>query len=581
MGYYAIASIQDDNGNIAGARLFDAEKQKLYNARNSEIIAYLNSGKTIYNLGLKRKEIVWTQGKSDRYPIISLNGNITNPNITTVVQVYKEDSNGLKSYTLVAPNGDFRIVKENIAIQLGKRFGFSNCKVTSKDGSMFISSISGNIPELSISISFKIINREDLYIKLPLDGSVDTIEIPDIVGGISTDTIKRVIYTQPQLSALIKKITFPARMKFAFSSWFSYTRNLEEVEFKGVVAPIDSAFKNLKRLRIVKAQQIQLDYTNEIFLGCESLKEFKITNQVRTALHNKTFEGCTQLDINKVIRDLKVSRLENSIFGGITCEKLVIPASVVSIGFLLFDGIKGLKEIYIAGRNTNIVSGPFSGEGHSAFQFDSQVTMYVKRKSKTYERIQEMGEENFKNLNIAFLSEDKDEEIFVAKALLLGKDLGDSVSLSEAKFIELLKMTKKEDIVNFMHKVMQDWLYTNSGNLELHTYNVIICYPMYGREVKCYTVDDNYVLNYKSKTYIVVTDKDLLLQITDSRIPTNRFKRKRFIPEKDAFELPIIMTPQYGKIDKITFNKDLHTCEVVYRNKEKVRFEYLKRIWRQ
>ena len=142
MGYLLIGCIYDNN-NSAGYRILDDNTGRCLDIKNSELISEIKNGRIyIDNAELTAKnDLKGTNGSLDRYPKLDINGTLlSNTRLNPVIIIGKIDDNRYKVCNYL---GEIRTMHKESLIEYAKIAGIANGKITNKNGSDIISSISG------------------------------------------------------------------------------------------------------------------------------------------------------------------------------------------------------------------------------------------------------------------------------------------------------------------------------------------------------------------------------------------------------------------------------------------------------
>lgn len=584
MSVAAIAVFVNGNEPV-GARLYNDETHKFKDLSNKDILRYLEKN-NVLNLKTHKGQVSWSSGVYSRYPMIYRDGHIENSEKATIIGETTD-----KQYRIVNYEGRVVTIDNATAIKYGKVKGFTNCKVSNKDNTLFIQSIYGEIPVLEDKLKMTLDENGYLDITLPLTGDNTTLEIPELVGFSRTNEITYVAIKPVNEAAKIRKLILPKNIWYILNSMVINMPNLEEVISYSPKLVIDSgAFSGYKQLKKVYAMGIS-EIRSRAFANCISLEGVYSKNGIGF-IGNNSFYNCQKLDVNKLINTPIMNITSKEAFKKCRAEKISFPKECKLVDLIALKGLQGVHEVRFNSTNTTIQDRS-TGEEYPKSDFFAEFSgdVYIMEGTNlaglnlyTSSMIYKPSEENNwmfnKDTKVHFVKladVDPNAAKTVAKAQMLGiKTENGELYITEYKDIAIVLGGRPvKEVRDFMVRASN--IVFASGNyvsadIKLDKYMIKMASPMGGRAVMNCTdfgeCEDGIYYRSPRKTYIIPTKREFVVDYM-----MNNVSRYTYGYGGSQTVLPVICVKSMGKIDHINYDKENKKVVVTYRNKDRVSYK--------
>lgn len=518
MSLYAIATIKA-NGDAVGIRLYNSKYDRMTDYSIQFILEQLRRGTKIENLGLKDNKLDWTCGAESRYPSIN-NGQLGNVKSVTVIYVTKGES---KKYFMVDAFGNHGFLPEDQAILMAKRFGLTNCKLVTRGHTEFIQSISGNLAEVEVKPSKPYIKDDTLIIPVPMDGSVTTLDIPEMVHGVPTNILQKIIITPIQALNFIRTIRLPASFNRITNDLVSSFLRAQRIIVCGHSVEIDAkAFSRFVNLEEIYFREISY-IGHKAFEGCEKLRKVYVEGTVKE-IKDQAFVGCKSLDPNVVTEQKVCSYAGSNVFKGCKAETLHMSSYTNEVDRKSLNGIVGLKRIIWDGAICYIASRYFTGEGFDYPYLEFIVQPDTKVTYLNSERSDSFGDELDKRVTLKReYTISKDEQSIRLKSKLIGvSNSVNRLAKTKEEVLRAFSAASQNEINNALNRIVASSMYGayRSMSCQLGSTHVNIS-PRYMRQDKVkrsYRVGNNHVVYYGGMCLIFIGEKEFVLRgLTSTR----------------------------------------------------------------
>ena len=277
IGVIKVGSIK---GPISGIRILDIDVNKTMDITLQSIIDALTNGLEVINLTQQNGKLVGINGAVNRYPLI-IDGIPYNKSPLIVLKIM---NNG--DYIVSDFKGEIVRMSEDDVIRYSETEGIANGKVVTKDGTRFISAISGEYErESPVDVAqnadriqgrwdmldvadyafndnneFYVVNKESSRVRVP--GGVIRIAANAFAGMVLLQTVK-----------------LPNKLEYIGEGAFSMCAALESIDIPNGIKVIPSrCFDGCKRLSDVTIAESVLEIESRAFLNCHKLKKIYIKN---------------------------------------------------------------------------------------------------------------------------------------------------------------------------------------------------------------------------------------------------------------------------------------------------------------
>lgn len=446
--YIAIAAIVDKDNNCLGARLFNIETGKIIDKSVASIVDFLNKGGKVRNLDVKNNKgmvsLEWKQGIMGRYPMLTPGTtSVKNPNYATVIG-YFENGN-TKMYKIVDYSGRQATPNEGSIISYAKKNGLTNCKVVNKDGIGFIQSLSGELDKLDSNVKIRVCGYDSdiIEVRLPKNGTISELLIPDIIEGFPIRDIKAINIIGD--TSTITKLTIGKCISNLTHDMISLFPNIKELSLLGDDITIEkeacSYMLHLCRVNILNARSIK----DRAFLGCLNLKEVNIKHcQV---IKNRAFDDCPVLDAQKLLNG-NVQHLPGlDIFSLSTPVDLHVSKDVEELNIGAFRKLSEGCRVYVEGVATVLLF-PYNGNP----KHKHNLQLYVSSKNVYIDRIFKHVKNSTWKLTyldwidfhfIRATGEDEETVKRIRKMSLLGKPVVTEAATTPEDILTVINLVKK------------------------------------------------------------------------------------------------------------------------------------------
>ncbi len=299
MKLFMIGAISLTKNNIEGYRLLDFETGQVKDLAEKDLFNAMRAGLKVENLSTTDSEIVGVNGAISRYPLI-INGI---PYKKSPLIILKEMNNG--DYMVSDFKGEVVRMRPEAVIRYSETEGIANGKIVVRDGTKFISSITGEYdkePPIDIEKNaekiqlkwnlldvndYKFNDNNELII---LNKELDHVKLPS---GVS----KLAEYSFSGMGDLTDVI-LPKNIEYIGRGCFEGCKQLVNINIPNGVKVIPRyCFADCSSLTEIELPESVLKVESKAFLKCRKLKRLKIRNPQTSIEFGAMPSGCRKVVI--------------------------------------------------------------------------------------------------------------------------------------------------------------------------------------------------------------------------------------------------------------------------------------------
>lgn len=264
--------------NPVGYRVLDTDSETTFDYTCQQIMSELGNGKDIKGIGLDTDSygLTGTNGQLSRYPKL-VNGVSINNNCIIIFRSIDD------KYIVTGSNGKMLSMTEASIIEYGLTQGIANGKVVEKDGTKFLSSISGEY------------EKDKLALKSEDSSIAKTLGKMRMVGLQQYKVDENGLAYRDATCTESPEIVIFTGVKGVRSLGFANCGVIESLKLERTVTDIgEYAFKMCKKLKNVEMSPETDVIPTGAFYGCTELTSVDIPNGVKR-IKCKAFYGCKKL----------------------------------------------------------------------------------------------------------------------------------------------------------------------------------------------------------------------------------------------------------------------------------------------